>query len=62
MVVLCLIPTLAERVSNGSFQLKNRSDLVLAPFSIFVIVCRCRVLVRAMLAAFIELSLSLSWK
>jgi hypothetical protein len=32
-------------------------DLTLAPFSVFVIVRRCRVVVRAMLAAVIELSL-----
>jgi hypothetical protein len=31
--------------------------MALAPFSIFVIVRRCRVVVRAMLAAVIELSL-----
>lgn len=36
---------------------ENRSDLALAPFSIFVILCRCRVVVRAVLTAVIELSL-----
>lgn len=54
---VCNIHTSGATLQRLVSAKKTRSDLALAPFSIFVIVCRCRVVVRAVLVAVIELSL-----